>query len=177
MATDIEKLDTLKNIDMSDPSNIQQVWSEIQITVNKINQVIDGLNGLDDDYLTKTNPRINEGSSLQITDGTSYKQLIVRTTDPAGRDVLIFGNNEDLTCLRVADYGDRPYAISNAGSITELALLNDIPSVINNLTSMSITEALSANQGKELKRMIDNLQEIIDLINNNLDNAVYFKED
>ncbi|WRK55237.1 hypothetical protein SD457_10795 [Coprobacillaceae bacterium CR2/5/TPMF4] len=66
MATNIEKLDTLQDIDMSDPANIQQVWSEIQTTVNKINQVIDGLNGLDDDYLTKTNPQMNEGVHLEL---------------------------------------------------------------------------------------------------------------
>lgn len=177
MATDIEKLDTLQDIDMSDPADIQQVWSEIQATVNKINQVIDGLNGLDDDYLTKTNPQMNGGSSLRIADGTSYKQLLTRTQDPSGYDVIILGNNDDITCLRVTNVTDRPYTISNSGSRTALALLNDIPSIINNLTSTSTEDALSANQGRLLKGLIDDLQDAIDTINGKLDSAVYYQED
>lgn len=177
MATDIEKLDTLQDIDMSDPANIQQVWSEIQATVNKINQVIDGLNGLDSDYLTKTNPRMDEGSSLQIADGTSYKQLLTRTKDPANYDVIILGNNDDITCLRVTNVTDRPYTIANSGSRTALALFSDIPSIINNLTSTSTEDALSANQGRILKGSIDDLQNAINTINGKLDSAVYYEED
>lgn len=177
MATDIEKLDTLQDIDMSDPANIQQVWSEIQATVNKINQVIDGLNGMDSDYLTKTNPRMDEGSSLQIADGTSYKQLLTRTKDPANYDVIILGNNDDITCLRVTNVTDRPYTIANSGSRTALALFSDIPSIINNLTSTSTEDVLSANQGRILKGLIDDLQNAINTINGKLDSAVYYEED
>ena len=177
MATDIEKLDTLQDIDMSDPANIQQVWSEIQATVNKINQVIDGLNGMDSDYLTKTNPRMDEGSSLQIADGTSYKQLLTRTKDPTNYDVIILGNNDDITCLRVTNVTDRPYTIANSGSRTALALFSDIPSIINNLTSTSTEDVLSANQGRILKGLIDDLQNAINTINGKLDSAVYYEED
>ena len=42
-------------------------------------------------------------------------------------------------------------------SATELAKKSDIPPIVNNLTSTSITSALSAAQGKTLKEAIDSI--------------------
>ena len=68
-------------------------------------------------------------------------------------------NNDELYLVDPNFQGNKILKTDSTGNIVESDITpSDIPGVIDNTTSTSITDALSANQGKNLQEQIDQLK-------------------
>lgn len=107
---------------------------------------------------------LNEGQYIISANTAYYEYDRVKETDNTKTSVLVLrkaeGEGAGRGCFIVATNGTQPttrvrFAINNDGYNSVVLPLTT--NVIDNLSSSSATDALSANQGKELKGLIDNI--------------------